>query len=86
MPRVAIRQPLSVAGSSGGLALVQGLAEHGLITAWRLMFSSLAAASSSSSMDAVKSTLTRWMGFIILPELVKKWETSLPLSARRAIA
>jgi hypothetical protein len=25
-------------------------------------------------MAAVKSTFTRWMGFIILPELVKKWE------------
>ena len=32
-------------------------------------------------MAAVKSTLTRWMGFIILPELVKKRETSSPLSA-----
>lgn len=55
-----------------------------LIMAWRLMLSSLAAASSSSSMAAVKSTLTRWMGFIILPLLVKKPETSLPLSAKRA--
>jgi len=27
--------------------------------------------------------LTRWMGFCILPELVKKRETSLPLSAWR---
>jgi hypothetical protein len=34
----------------------------------------------------VKSTLTRWMGFIILSELVKKWETSLPLSAKRTMA
>ena len=36
-------------------------------------------------MAAVKSTLTRWMGFIILPELVKKRETSSPLSAWRAM-
>jgi len=57
-----------------------------LMTAWRLMLSSLAAISSSSSMEAVKSTLTRWMGFIIFPELVKKWDTSLPLSAMRAMA
>jgi len=56
------------------------------MTAWRLMLSSLAAFSSSSSMDAVKSTLTRWMGFIILPELEKKRETSLPRSAMRAMA
>jgi hypothetical protein len=54
-----------------------------LIKPWRRMLSSLAAASSSSSMAAVKSTLTRWMGFCILPELVKKRETSLPLSAWR---
>jgi len=56
-----------------------------LITVWRLMLSSFAAASSSSSMDTVKSMLTRWMGFIILPELAKKRETSLPLSAKRAM-
>jgi hypothetical protein len=56
------------------------------MTAWRLMLSSLAAFSNSSSMAAVKSTLTRWMGFIIFPELVKKRETSLPRSAMRAMA
>jgi hypothetical protein len=54
------------------LALVEAWRIMVLITAWRLMLSSFAVASSSSSMDAVKSTLTRWMGFIILPELVKK--------------
>lgn len=32
-----------------------------LMRAWRLMLSSLEAASSSSSMEEVKSTLTRWM-------------------------
>src|SRR5271168_5437968 len=57
-----------------------------LMTACRLMLSSLAAFSNSSSMAAVKSTLTRWMGFIILPELEKKRDTSLPRSAMRAIA
>jgi hypothetical protein len=36
-------------------------------------------------MEAVKSTFTRWMGFLIAPELVKKRETSLPLSAMRAM-
>jgi hypothetical protein len=29
------------------------------------------------------AALARWMGFLILPELVKKRETGLPLSARR---
>src|SRR6266852_672762 len=56
-----------------------------LMTACLLTLSSLAAVSSSSSMEAVKSTFTRWMGFLISPELVKKRETSLPLSAIRAI-
>src|SRR5258707_8557145 len=55
------------------------------MTAWRLMLSSLAAFSSSSSMAAVKSTFTRWMGFLIFPELEKKRETSLPRSAMRAM-
>src|SRR5580698_6071468 len=49
------------------------------------MLSSLAAASSSSSMEEVKSTLTRWMGFIILPWLVKKREIDLPFSVMRAM-
>jgi hypothetical protein len=56
-----------------------------LITACLLMLRSLAALSSSSSMEAVKSTFTRWMGFLISPELVKNRETSLPLSAIRAM-
>src|ERR1700693_2444974 len=56
-----------------------------LMTACLLTLRSLAALSSSSSMEAVKSTLTRWMGFLISPELVKKRETSLPLSAIRAM-
>ncbi len=55
------------------------------MTACLLIFSSLAALSSSSSMDAVKSTFTRWMGFIIRPEFVKNRETSRPLSAIRAM-
>ena len=49
------------------------------------MFSSFAALSSSSSIGDVKSTFTRWIGLIMWPEFVKKRETSLPLSARRAI-
>src|SRR5713226_6900326 len=52
-----------------------------LMTACLLTLRSLAALLSSSSMEAVKSTFTRWMGFLISPELVKKRETSLPLSA-----
>jgi hypothetical protein len=56
-----------------------------LITACLLTLSSLAALSSSFSMEAVKSTFTRWMGFLISPELVKKRETSLPWSAIRAM-
>src|SRR6266436_9459661 len=56
-----------------------------LMTACLLTLRSLAALSSSSSMEAVKSTFTRWMGFLISPEFVKKRETSLPLSAIRAI-
>jgi len=55
------------------------------MTAWRLTLSSFAALSSSSSMEAVKSIFTRWMGFLIWPELVKKLETSLPRSAFRAM-
>jgi len=57
-----------------------------LMTACLLILRSLAALSSSSSMEALKSTFTRWMGFLISPELVKKRETSLPLSAIRAMA
>jgi len=56
-----------------------------LMTACLLMLRSLAALSSSSNMEAVKSTFTRWMGFLISPEFVKKCETSLPLSAIRAM-
>ncbi len=56
-----------------------------LMTACLLMLRSLAALSSSCSMEAVKSTFTRWMGFLISPELVKNRETSLPLSAIRAM-
>jgi len=55
------------------------------MTAWRLTLSSLAALSSSSSIEAVKSIFTRWMGFLIWPELVKKFETSTPRSAIRAM-
>ena len=68
------------------MALVQGLAKHGfdyglaadvdLFGGGFELFEHVA---------ALKSTLTRWMGFIILPELVKKREMSLPLSAWRAM-
>src|SRR5919109_1173241 len=47
------------------------------------MFNSFAAASSSLSIMAVRSRLTRWIGGIIFPELVKKREMSFPRSARR---
>src|SRR5664279_3484047 len=59
-----------------------------LITACRLMFNSLAARSNSSSMPDARSTFTLWIGpgIIMRPVLVKKRETSLPWSARRAIA
>src|SRR5580704_6776411 len=57
-----------------------------LITAWRLIFNSLAARSSSSSMPDARSTFTLWIGPIIWPVLVKNRDTSLPWSARRAMA
>src|SRR5215469_13820738 len=49
------------------------------------MFSSFAALSSSSSIGDAKSTFTRWIGPIMRPALVKKGETSFPLSASRAM-
>src|SRR6476620_7416354 len=49
------------------------------------MFSSFAALSNSSSIGDAKSTFTRWIGPIMCPALVKKRETSFPLSARRAM-
>src|SRR5271157_4228249 len=59
-----------------------------LITACRLMFNSLAARSSSSSMPDARSrfTLRIGPGIIMRPVLVKKRDTSLPWSARRAMA
>src|SRR5262249_17560363 len=57
-----------------------------LITAWRLMFNSLAAWSSSSNMPVARSTFTLWIGPIICPLLVKNRDTSFPWSARRAMA
>lgn len=42
--------------------------------------------SSSASIGAVKSTLTRWIGVIIRPRLVKNCETSWPASAMRAMS
>lgn len=42
--------------------------------------------SSSASIGAVKSTLTRWIGVIMRPRLVKNCETSWPASARLAMA
>src|SRR5271157_2184772 len=61
-----------------------------LITACRLMFNSLAARSNSSSMPDARSTFTLWIGpgigVIMRPVLVKKRDTSLPWSARRAMA
>src|SRR5271157_5964504 len=58
-----------------------------LITAWRLMFNSLAARPSSSSMPDARSTFTLRIGpgIIMRPVLVKKRDTSLPWSARRAM-
>src|SRR3981189_3371064 len=56
------------------------------MTACRLMFTSFAARSSSSSRPGARSTFTLWIGSIIWPALVKNRETSLPRSARRAIA
>src|SRR5713101_1743905 len=52
------------------------------------MFNSLAARSSSSSMPDARSTFTLRMGpgIIMRPELVKNRDTSLPWSARRAMA
>src|ERR1700677_4878062 len=55
------------------------------MTACRLMFSSLAALSSSSSIPDARSTFTLCIGPIIRPLLVKKRDTFLPLSARRAM-
>src|SRR5260370_37093160 len=43
---------------------------NGLMTACLLTLRSLAERSSSASMEAVKSTLTRWMGFLISAELL----------------
>jgi hypothetical protein len=73
---------LATTRGSGRLTLVQGLAEHGFdygLAADVEFFG-------GGFEFFEKSTLTRWMGFIILPELVKKRETSLPLFARRAMA
>src|SRR5712692_4705863 len=52
------------------------------------MFNSLAARSSSSSMPDARSTFTLRMGpgIIMRPVLVKNRDTSLPWSARRAMA
>src|ERR1700737_2925507 len=50
------------------------------------MFKSLAALSSSSSMPDARSTFTLCIGPIMRPLLVKNRETSLPSSARRAMA
>src|ERR1700674_2323334 len=56
------------------------------MTACRLMFNSLAALSSSSSMPAARSTFTLCIGPIMRPALVKNRDTSFPSSARRAMA
>src|ERR1700730_14855657 len=50
------------------------------------MFNSLAALSSSSSMPDARSTLTLCIGPVMRPLLVKNRDTSLPSSARRAMA
>src|SRR6202162_2881932 len=55
------------------------------MTACRLMFNSLAALSSSSSIPDARSTFTLWIGPIMRPVLVKNCDTSFPWSARRAI-
>jgi len=59
---------------------------HLLITACRLIFNSLAAVSSSSSMPGARSTFTLCIGPIMRPALVKNRDTSWPSSARRAMA
>src|SRR6202158_2578933 len=50
------------------------------------MFNSLAALSSSSSMPDARSTFTLCIGPIMRPVFVKNRDTSLPWSARRAMA
>ena len=50
------------------------------------MLSSAATRSSSRSISTVKSTFTRWIGFFMLPLLVKYAETSSPRSAILAIS
>src|SRR5208282_4758743 len=50
------------------------------------MFNSLAALSSSSSMPDARSTFTLCIGPIMRPLFVKNRDTSLPSSARRAMA
>ena len=78
-------ESLATARRAGEVALVEGLANQGFDNGLAADVEFLAAFSSSSSMAAVKSTLTRWMGFIILPEFEKKREMSLPRSAMRAM-
>src|ERR1700719_627566 len=56
------------------------------MTACRLMFNSLAALSSSSSMPDARSTFTLCIGPIMRPLLVKNRDTSLPSSAKRPMA
>src|SRR4029077_17027450 len=56
------------------------------MTACLLMFNPLAALSSSSSMPDARSTFTLCIGPIMRPLLVKNRDTSLPLSAQRAMA
>ena len=68
------------------ILLIQRLADQVLITACRLTFNSLAAVSNSSSMPDARSTFTLCIGPIMRPLLVKNRDTSLPSSARRAIA
>jgi hypothetical protein len=75
-----------LAGSSDGLALVEGLTRHDFDYGLAADVEFFGGGFEFSERGSVKSTLTRWTGFIILPELVKKRETSLPSSVKPAMA
>jgi hypothetical protein len=65
------------------VALVQSLADQGLDDRLPTDVEFLGEAFQFFEHGAVKSTFTRWIGFIMRPELVKKRETSLPWSGIR---
>jgi hypothetical protein len=67
------------------LALVQGLVEHGFDYGLAADVEFFGGGFEFFEHGGGESTLTRWMGFIIFPELVKNREMDLPLSAWRAM-